>query len=311
MNEMRIAVPNNAFSKNEVLIAELKSHFSDVIINEKGERLAGDELISFLDGADGVIVGLEDFNSKIIDACPSIKIIAKYGVGLNNIDLDHCKKRGIKIGWEAGVNKLSVAEMAVGYMLMLCRNLYTTSNQLKHEVWNKSGGSNLSGKTIGIVGVGHIGKELIRLLKPFSCRVLVNDIVEQSDYYSSAGVKHVSKDEIYCESDIISLHTPLTKETYKLIDAAILAKMKPSSILLNTARGELIDLEALKEALLNKSIGGAAIDVYYEEPPQDFELLKIENLINTPHIGGNSMESVLAMGRSSIKSLLKYKKADL
>jgi phosphoglycerate dehydrogenase-like enzyme len=307
---MKIAVPNNAFSKNSTLISELRSKFSEVIINEEGKRLAGNKLISFIDGADGVIIGLEDFNSKIIDACPSIKIVAKYGVGLNNIDIEHCKKRGVKIGWEAGVNKLSVAEMSIGFMLMLSRNLYITSNHLKHHVWNKSGGSNLSGKTIGVIGVGHIGKELIRLLEPFSCRILVNDIVDQSSYYSSVGAQSVSKDQIYRESDIVTLHTPLTNKTLQMVDNSALALMKPSSILLNTARGELVDLDALKAALLSKSIGGAAIDVYYQEPPEDTALLEIENLINTPHIGGNSIESVLAMGRSAINSLLEYQKAN-
>lgn len=311
ISKIKVAVPNNAFSNNITLIEELKEKFSSVTINTEGKRYGGRDLIDFIGDADAVIVGLEDYNKYIIDSCPSVKFVAKYGVGLDNVDIDYCREKGIKIGWTAGVNKLSVAEMAIGYMLMLSRNLYVTSNQLKHEIWNKSGGANLSGKTVGIIGAGHIGKELIRLLRPFGCRILVNDIIDQEEYYASVSVESVEKDHLFRESDIITLHTPHTLKTHNMVDAEALAMMKSSAIVLNTARGELIDLDALKNALKSKLIAGAAIDVYYQEPPEDPELIEIENLINTPHIGGNSKESILAMGRSAIKSLVEYKESVL
>jgi phosphoglycerate dehydrogenase-like enzyme len=305
---VKIAVPNKAFSINDTLIAELGEYFDDVRINESGERYNGSALIEFIADADAVIIGLEDFNKDIIDACPGVKIVAKYGVGLNNVDIAYCQEKGVKVAWQAGVNKLSVAEMAIGFMLMLIRNLYLTSNQLKAANWNKSGGANLSEKVIGIIGVGHIGKELIRLLEPFHCKILVNDILDQQDYYASVGVIHVEKEVLYREADIITVHTPLNDSTDHLIDAQAFGMMKPSALVLNTARGELIDLEALKHALQSQQIAGAAIDVYYEEPPENAELIAIENLITTPHIGGNSIESVLAMGRSAIESLIEYEK---
>ena len=307
ISKIKVAVPNKALSNNITLIEELKEKFSSVTINTEGKRYDGRDLIDFIGDAEAVIVGLEDYNKYIIDSCPRVKFVAKYGVGLDNVDIDYCREKGIKIGWTAGVNKLSVAEMAIGYMLMLSRNLYVTSNQLKREIWNKSGGANLSGKTVGIIGAGHIGKELIRLLRPFGCRILVNDIIDQEEYYASVGVESVEKDQLFRESDVITLHTPHTLETHNMVDAEALAMMKSSAIVLNTARGELIDLDALKNALKSKLIAGAAIDVYYQEPPEDPELIEIENLINTPHIGGNSIESILAMGRSAIKSLVEYK----
>ncbi len=303
---MKIAIPNKAFSFNETLVAELKEKYPDVKINTTGIRYNGQELIDFIGDAEAVIVGLEDFNKHIIDSCPSVKALAKYGVGLNNVDLDYCKEKGIYIGWKAGVNRLSVAEMAMGFMLMLIRNLYVTSNQLKNGIWNKDGGMDLSKRTIGIIGVGHIGKELIRLLQPFQCRILVNDIIEQDDYYASVGVEAVSKEELFQQADIITLHTPLTAKTEKLINEEALTSMKNSALVINTARGEIVDLPALKVALKSGQIAGAGLDVYYEEPPEDTELLAIENLINTPHIGGNSIESVLAMGRSAIDELIQY-----
>lgn len=307
---MKVAVPNKAFSNSAILVSELRGHFNNIILNHEGKRYNGRDLVDFIQDAEYLIVGLEEINKQFIDACRHIKMIVKFGVGLNNIDLEYCKKKGIEIGWRGGVNKRSVAEMTLGYMLMLLRNLYVTSNQLKNGHWNKNGGVNLSGKTVGIIGVGHIGKELIELLKPFSCRILVNDIVDQSEYYESADVEYVEKSYLFSNSDVISIHTDLNDNTVGLINQSVFEQMKNDAIFLNSARGEIVNLEDLKVALKNGDIAGAAVDVYDAEPPKDKELLGIENLINTPHIGGNSIEAVLAMGRSAIDYLVSAKQRE-
>jgi D-3-phosphoglycerate dehydrogenase len=196
--------------------------------------------------------------------------------------------------------------MAIAFMIMLCRNLYTSSVQHKSGTWSRNGGMNLRGKTVGIIGMGNIGKEVARLLKPFKCKVLVNDIVDQGEYYKKNKLREASKDEIYQEADFITIHTPLTDLTKYLINKGVLLKMKRSSYLINTARGAIVKQPDLKWALQNNIITGAALDVYDEEPPQDKEFLNLPNLICTPHIGGNSEESVLAMGRSAIKHLIEY-----
>ena len=149
---MKIKVSTVAFSTNQRLIAELKKYFQDVEINENGTRILESELANFYKDADGIIVGLEKITPDLLDKLPRLKIIAKYGVGLDNIDINACKERNITIGWTGGVNKRSVAEMTLGFMLALCRNLYITSNQLKTGVWNKNGGVQLTGKTVGIIG---------------------------------------------------------------------------------------------------------------------------------------------------------------
>ncbi|HQT37251.1 MAG TPA: NAD(P)-dependent oxidoreductase, partial [Sulfuricurvum sp.] len=181
---MNIAVTSPSFSKNKLLQKEIKAHFKNVKLNLEGIRFNKDDFVKFVSNSEAVVVGLEEITDEVLSHLPKLKIIAKYGVGLNNIDLDACKKRNIQIGWTGGVNRLSVAEMTLGYMLMLCRNLYITSNELKQGIWNKSGGFQLSGKTVGIIGVGYIGKELVRLLEPFGCTILVNDIIDQNDYYT-------------------------------------------------------------------------------------------------------------------------------
>lgn len=304
---MKIKVSTVAFSKNKILVNELKNHFQDVTINEEGIRIPENELVDFYKDADGIIVGLEKITQELLDQLPDLKIIAKYGVGLDNIDIKACNDRNIKVGWTGGVNKRSVAEMTLGFMLALTRNLYLTSNQLKKNVWNKSGGLQLTGKTIGIIGAGCIGKEMVELLKPFNCNILINDI------YKLRGLKQksiiqVEKEVIYIKSDIISIHTPLNVETDNLIDLSVMGKMKKTAIIINTSRGKIINEEDLKFALKNKIIAGAALDVYEKEPPEDLELLKLDNVICTPHIGGNSKEAVLAMGRSAIDHLIDFLK---
>jgi len=303
---VNIAVTSPSFSKNKTLQNKIYSYFPDAKLNLEGKPFNKRELIEYIGEAEGLIVGLDKIDKEVLNGCPNLKIISKYGVGLNNIDLNGCKERNIAIGWSGGVNRLSVAEMTLGYILMLSRNLYITSNQLKRGVWNKNGGFELSGKIVGIIGVGFIGKELIRLLEPFRCKILVNDIINQNRYYKKYNLIESSKDEIYKNADIITLHTPLNSTTNNMITLKEMKIMKKSAILINSARGGLINEDDLKFALQNNIIAGGAIDVYINEPPTNKELIEIPNLITTPHIGGNSKEAVLAMGMSAIEHLRKF-----
>lgn len=306
---MNIVVTSPSFSSNKILQDEIYKYFPDAKLNLQGKRFNQDELIEYIKDADAVIVGLEPINKEVLNQCKNLKMVSKYGVGLNNIDLDTCENRGIAIGWTGGVNKLSVAEMTLGYMLMLCRNLFVTSNQLKSGIWNKSGGFQLSGKTVGVVGVGHIGKELIRILEPFGCKILVNDIINQDDYYAKNNLTEVSKEEIFKNADIVTIHTPYDGTTNSLVNKEIFDMMKKSAFIINSARGGIINEYDLKIALQENKIAGAAIDAYLEEPPTDVELLCLPNLICTPHIGGNSKEAVEAMGMNAIKHLREFFKA--
>lgn len=303
---MKIVATSPSFSKNKTLQKEIRKYFPEAKLNLDGIRFSKEELIEFIKGADGVVLGLEPFDEDVIKQCPNIRIVSKYGVGLNNIDLDACKRHNIAIGWTGGVNKRSVSEMTLGYMLMLARNLYVTSNELKNGIWNKSGGFQLSGKTVGIIGVGHIGKDFVELLKPFGCKILVNDIINQDEYYKENGLIEATKEEIYKTSDFITIHTPYNETTKNMINKETLSLMKSSAYIINSARGGIINEDDLKYALQNNIIAGAAIDVYVEEPPADKELLSLPNLICTPHIGGNAKEAVEAMGMSAIKHLVEF-----
>jgi phosphoglycerate dehydrogenase-like enzyme len=302
-----VGVTTVAFSKNDILVNKLNGlGFRSVKTNLAGKRFERSELIAFLSNCQAAIVGLDQIDEALLERLPNLKVIAKYGVGLDNIDLIACEKHGVEVLHTQGVNKRSVSEMALGFMLSLLRNLYVTSNDLKSGSWNKNGGVQLSDKHIGIIGVGHIGKDLIKLLKPFNCNILVNDIIDLTDFADANGLTVVSKEQIYRQCDVITIHTPQTESTANLLNRNTFAQMKSNAIIINTARGGIVNLEDLKQALISHQIGGAALDVYDTEPPTDTALLNIPNLMNTPHIGGNAREAVESMGQAAIDHLTNY-----
>jgi len=307
-----IAVSSPSFSKNKVLVEELYKSFPDskIKINSLGEHLKNESLINFLSDSRAVIIGTEKFNSDIIKNLPNLRIVSKYGVGVDNVDISYLKEKNISFRWKGGVNRRSVSEMTLGFMLSLARNLYYTSSLLKSGEWLKNGGYQLSSKKIGIIGCGYIGEDLIRLLQPFHCEIQIYDILDKSYIESCYGVKQVNLDSLISESDIITIHTPLTEITKNLVNNSFLSKMKKNSYLINTSRGGIVVEDDLKNYLLkyingldSYTICGAALDVFSLEPSEDLEFLNLKNLYCTPHIGGNSMEAVLSMGRSAINGL--------
>lgn len=307
INNLTIGITTVAFSKNEILVNRIKSlGFKNVYTNEELKRFTKDELIKFLSKCDVAIIGLDKIDEEILSLTPKLKVLSKYGVGLDNINFDVCKKYNIKVLHTQGVNKRSVSELTLGCILSLLRYIYVSSNLLKKNIWEKNGGVQLTNKTVGIIGVGNIGKDLVQLLQVFNCKILVNDIIEQKDYYEKYNLIETSKENIYKNADIITIHTPLNDSTKYIINKKSLSIMKPNAIVINTARGGIINQEDLKWALKNNIIAGAAIDAYEIEPPDDLEFLNLPNLINTPHIGGNAIEAVEAMGESAIENILNW-----
>lgn len=307
INNLILGVTTVAFSKNEALVNKVKDlGFKNVYTNEELKRFTKDELIKFLSKCDIAIVGLDKIDEEILSHTPKLKALSKYGVGLDNIDFNACKKYNIEVLHTQGVNKRSVSELTLGCILSLLRNIYISSNLLKNNIWEKNGGVQLSNKIVGIIGVGNIGKDLIQLLKPFNCKILVNDIINQDKYYKDNNLIESSKEEIFRDADIITIHTPLNESTKYLVNKKSLNLMKSNAIVINTARGGIINQKDLKWALKNNIIAGAAIDAYEIEPPEDLEFLSLPNLINTPHIGGNAIEAVEAMGESAIENILNW-----
>lgn len=303
---MQIKVASATFSKHPKLRQALLAAFPGAQFNDAGVKFSKPELIDFMAGADGVVLGLNPVDDDVLAACPNLKIVSKFSVGLDTLDIEACRSRGVTVGWTGGTNRRSVAEMDLCFMLALTRNLYSASMGLKAGTWNKNGGTQLSGKTVGVIGLGHTGSEIVRLLQPFGCQVLGNDIIDKGDFCREFGVQHTSKDEIFETADIITLHTPLTNLTVNMINRDTLARMKPTAFVINTARGPIVNQADLKEALMDGVIAGAGLDVFADEPPADQEFLDLPNLFCTPHIGGNAEEAVMAMGLGAIHHLKEY-----
>jgi D-3-phosphoglycerate dehydrogenase len=191
-------------------------------------------------------------------------------------------------------------------MLGLCRNIFASGFKLKHAEWKKNGGWQLTGKTVGVIGCGNIGSDIINLLTPLQCTLLVCDIIDKSEFCQEHNATQTSLENLVAKSDIVSLHVPLTSLTAKMVGKKFLNQMKPTAYLINTSRGDVVDQDVLKKTLMQGGIAGAALDVFAEEPPADEEFLSLPNLMVTPHIGGNAKEAVEAMGRAAIQHLVSF-----
>ena len=219
------------------------------------------------------------------------------------IDIQAMRKHGKRLGWSGGVNKRSVSELVVAFAISMLRNIPVANHEVVSGTWRQHIGGQLSGKTVGIIGCGHVGKDLVNILEPFNCSILVNDILSYDDFYNENNIKPLQLEELLVESDIVTIHIPLNSTTKNILNASRLALLKPTAILINVARGGLVDEKALKLMLQNKLLAAAAFDVFEPEPPVDQELLSLPNFLATPHIGGSSREAILAMGRAAITGL--------
>ena len=298
-----VAITSRSFSKNKTLRSIVLDQYPDAKFNDDGLSLSGDSLINFLQDCDMAITALEVIDEYIISSLPNLKVIGKYGVGLDMIDLRALNKYGVKIGWRGGVNKRSVSELVISSAIALLHRSVFANNEVRNNLWYQVKGRQLSNCTVGIIGCGNIGKDLVELLKPFNCKILSHDIINYKDFYQENNIEPVSLDNLLKESDVVTLHLPLNKTTYNLIDSQKLKLMKSSAILINFARGGLVDEITLKDLLLENKIAGAALDVFEIEPPVDYDFALIDNVLITPHIGGSSNEAILAMGMAAIEGL--------
>lgn len=299
----RVAVCSRSFSRHPVLRAELLQRYEHVSFNETGRQLQGEELISFLKGHTKAIVALEDVTEQLLLAVPELAAIGKYGVGLDKIDLEAMRRHGRKLGWVGGTNRRSVSELVLAFAIILLRKIVRCNREVLDGEWIQIKGNLLSGRTVGIIGCGNIGKDLVKLLLPFECNIIVHDILDYPEFYEEYSIQSVSLAELLRKSDVVTIHVPLNSKTKGLISAENLSLMKSDSILINTARGGIVDEFALREALRKNRLAGAAFDVFNGEPPQDSELLTHPNFVATPHIGGSAEEAIIAMGMAAIASL--------
>ncbi len=301
---MKVAVPVFAFARIPTLREELLAQYPDATFHEIASVLTEDELIGWLADRDAVIVGMEPITERVLDALPNLKIISKWGVGCETIDLDAVRKHAVRFGFQAGVNKLAVAELTLCFMLSALRWVTPLNQAMRAgERPRMRDGRDLTGRVVGIHGCGNVGKEVIRLLQAFRCEILVHDVVDYDAFYREYGVTPVSFAELLERSEVLSLHLPLLADTANLYDDAVLARLRPDCVLINTCRGGIVDEAALTRRLRDGSLVAACSDVFAVEPATNDDLLRLPNFLATPHIGASTAAARLAMGRAAIAGL--------
>jgi D-3-phosphoglycerate dehydrogenase len=298
-----VAITSRSFSKHPILRKEVLKRYPDAKFNDEGVSLNGNSLIKFLQGYEKAITALETIDQEILSKLPNLKVIGKYGVGLDMIDLNAMNEFGVKLGWAGGVNKRSVSELVVSFAIYLLHRVAFANIEVRNGEWYQVKGRQLSDCTVGIIGCGHVGKDLVKLLRPFNCNILVHDTLDFKDFYLVNNITPVGIEELIQKSDIVTLHLPLDDSTKNIMNQDRLQMLKENAILINLARGGLIDEDALKTILIENKIAGAALDVFAVEPPINTEFAFMDNVLVTPHIGGSTEEAILAMGMAAIDGL--------
>ena len=313
-NTLKILLTNHYEGKPAEII---KSSVPDGFELEMLESVSQQELEGKVKEADYLLVsGRLKINRTVLENATNIKMIQRTGVGLDSIDLEYIRNHDIPFYVNRGVNAQSVAEHTILLMLASLRNLVEINENTKRGIWKKQAQGvcthELCGKTVGLIGMGAIGRKVAGMLKAFGAKVLYNDVSKMKQEDENAlGIKFSTREEIIEKSDIISLHCPLTDDTRHMINDRAVNKMKNGVILINTARGGLIDEAALINGIKNGKIAGAGIDVYEKEPVDNSEVLNLQNVITTPHIGGVTYDSFYQMMYQAMRNIEMFDKGQL
>lgn len=303
---MKVLVTPRSFGKNNPeLFDRLREAGLEVIRNDTGGILDEQRMQELLAPCSGVILGVDPLTRNVLEHAPLLRAVAKYGVGLDNIDLDYCKAHNIAVSRTLGANSNAVADYAFALMLAVARKV-TLINRMCHERdWSKVTGIDLYGKTLGIIGLGAIGKCVARRAKGFSMKILACDTVWDNDFAIETGIARADVDEVCKKADFISLHCQLVPETREIINRKRLGIMRGNAIIINTARGGLIDEDALLDALEKNKIYGAGLDVFGSEPPDDPRWYGLENVVMGSHCSSSTKGATELMGSMAVTNLFR------
>lgn len=302
----RVLISSASFGKlSGDALALLTRAKVEIVQNPFGRTPTEEEMTRLIQGVDGAIVGTEPITARVLEQADRLKVIAKRGTGLDNIDLTAARNKGVQVFSTPGVIEDSVAELTMGLALALARQLPLLDKILKNNYWYKLPGMELAGKTFGIVGLGRIGRAVAERAKVFKMKIIYYNRTRQVELEKRLGLTFVKLDQLLQESNFVSLHVPLNNETKGLIGKRELSLMKPTAFIINTARGAIIDEAALYDFLVRGRIAGAALDVFQEEPLRNNRLRNLDNVILTPHIGTYTKEAARNMDIMAAGSVLK------
>jgi len=279
-----------------------------LIVPDVQERMEEEDLLKFAGQFDGTICGDDRYTPRVIEACvPRLKVISKWGTGVDSISAEACSQFGVRLGRTPNAFTTPVSDTVLGYLLAFARRQPWMNDAMKRGEWQKIPGKTLSECTLGIIGIGNIGKAVTRRAKAFGMKVLGTDIVEVDHVFvSETGIQMTNLDSLLSESDFVSVNCDLNPTSHHLINEKTLGKMKPSAVLINTARGPIVDEKALVAALQSGQIGGAALDVFEFEPlPLDSPLLKMDNVMLAPHNSNSSPTAWERIHWNTIKNLVE------
>ena len=280
----------------------------DLIVPDVQERMEEDDILKYAGQFDGTICGDDRYTARVIEACaPRLKVISKWGTGVDSIDAEACAKFGVKLGRTPNAFTTPVADTVLGYMLAFARRGPWMDAAMKRGEWEKIPGKALSECTLGVIGIGNIGKAVTRRAKAFGMKVYGTDIVDIDHVFvSETGIEMTNLQSLLTNSDFISVNCDLNPTSHHIINADTLALMKPTAILINTARGPLVDEKALVAALSSGQVGGAALDVFEHEPlPADSPLLNMDNVMLAPHNSNSSPTAWERIHWSTIRNLVE------
>ena len=291
--------------KGSPALERLQAYSDDLVFNEFGRPLTEEELIPLLRDCDGYIAGLDQVSAKVIEACERLKIISRYGAGVDRVDLEAAKKKGICVSNTPGANAEAVGELTFALLLAVARNIPKLNASTREGGWIRSTGTELFGKTMGVLGLGAIGKVTARCAAGFGMEVIAYDPYINDAYCSEHGIGNVSFEELIGRADVIALHLPLMESTHHIIDEAAIGKMKSGVILINASRGGLIDEAAACRALAEGKLGGLGLDAFEVEPPENSPLFAFDNVVVTPHTGAHTNEATANMANMAVDNLIE------
>lgn len=304
---MKVFVSTHPFSStSKEPMKLLQDNNFDVKLNPFEHKMTSQELVKEIKDSEILIAGTEKITEEVFQNAPKLKLISRVGIGLDGVDFELCKKYGVRVAYTPDAPTMAVAELCVAMILDLARQITVTDKNIRVGVWKRHMGTLLYGKTIGIFGMGRIGKSLVHLLSSFNVKFLVHDINPDIAFGRLYNVNFVSKEEVLKNSDVISVNIPLKKDTLDYITSKELSLMEPHAIVINTARGGIINENDLYDALKQKIIAGAAVDVF-EEEPYSGKLIELENCLLTCHMGASTIDSRTDMEVQAVEEAIRFK----
>ena len=282
----------------------LQAFSSDLVFNPTQKPLTEDELIPLLQDCDGYLAGLDFVTDKVIAACPKLKVISRYGAGFDRVDVAAAKAIDLPVTNTPGVNAEAVGELAFGLIIALARRIPYLNNQTRAGEWVRSTGMELKGKTIGIFGLGAIGKVVARCAQGFGMNVIAYDPFIDEAYCQENHIENCSQAEVLSRANVISLHLPLNDETINYINRETIAKMPDGAIIVNTSRGGIINEDDAYTALKSGKLLGLGLDAFAIEPPVGSPLFELDNVVVTPHTGAHTAEATQNMANAAVKNLI-------